>query len=305
MIPPAPASFDGTLPELFASHIINVLPPVQELKYLHALLLNQCHARDAIFVVRQITGTERGAVYANASGERLLTSDNAPAWWMHYMAFNGIRPRSLAEMPTHMFDVAQRITTNVSAAGWHVAHIYNVNDRNTDWRNWTRAELVRRFIRNVHPCNCFYIPKAGWRRYGGDPNVIAFFAGEYARRYGAVWTEFRELAGAARLPAMNGTAIRYAYSADVKRQQPLAEPDAGGTAVGACYRFSRLCFKASVIEPLRDDDVFEVVTPQGTFRMTKHEFYRDFPGVVQSISYRERGIYHYSTTPKRALRYKR
>jgi len=42
------------------------------------------------------------------------------------------------------------------------------------------------------------------------------------------------------------------------------------------YEFSRLGFKADVIEPLRDRDSFRVVTPVGTFQMTKAEFYRDF-----------------------------
>jgi hypothetical protein len=40
----------------------------------------------------------------------------------------------------------------------------------------------------------------------------------------------------------------------------------------ARYEFHRLGFRADVIEPLADDDVFEVVTPLGTFRMTKRQF---------------------------------
>jgi len=53
------------------------------------------------------------------------------------------------------------------------------------------------------------------------------------------------------------------------------------------YQFSRLCFKASVIERLGDDEPFQVITPVGTFRFTKGEFYRDFPNVVASSSYRD------------------
>ena len=40
------------------------------------------------------------------------------------------------------------------------------------------------------------------------------------------------------------------------------------------YTFSRLCFKADVIESLDDNDVFIVHTPDGSFRMTKADFYR-------------------------------
>ena len=69
------------------------------------------------------------------------------------------------------------------------------------------------------------------------------------------------------------------------------------------YDFSRLCFKADVIEPLRDKDSFRVVTPVGTFQMTKREFYQDFANVVRSRSYQEGGIYHYPTVPQKALKY--
>ena len=70
------------------------------------------------------------------------------------------------------------------------------------------------------------------------------------------------------------------------------------------YNFSRLCFKASQIEPLQDDQVFRVVTPVGTFQMTKSEFHRAFPKVIVSKSYSEKGIYHYPSVPKSALPYK-
>jgi hypothetical protein len=37
--------------------------------------------------------------------------------------------------------------------------------------------------------------------------------------------------------------------------------------------------------------------------MTKADFYRDFSNVAKSMSYRERGVYHYPTTPHKALKY--
>ena len=69
------------------------------------------------------------------------------------------------------------------------------------------------------------------------------------------------------------------------------------------YEFSRLGFKAGVIDPLRPGDRFRIVTPEGTFEMTKAEFYRDFDNVVRAMSYRDRGLYHYPTTPEKALMY--
>lgn len=69
------------------------------------------------------------------------------------------------------------------------------------------------------------------------------------------------------------------------------------------YEFSRLGFKADVIEPLGQRDRFRIVTPEGTFEMSKADFYRDFVNVTNSMSYRDRGLYHYPTTPQKALKY--
>ena len=69
------------------------------------------------------------------------------------------------------------------------------------------------------------------------------------------------------------------------------------------YEFYRLGFRADVIEPLADDDIFEIVTPIDRFRMTKRQFYDDFANVTRTTSYRERGLYHYPVPPQRALRY--
>ena len=89
-------------------------------------------------------------------------------------------------------------------------------------------------------------------------------------------------------------------------EQSQAIPIAVATqdAPAVTYNFSRLCFKANQIEPLNDDQVFRVVTPVGTFQMTKAEFHRAFPKVVASKSYAENGIYHYPAVPKSALPYK-
>ena len=67
------------------------------------------------------------------------------------------------------------------------------------------------------------------------------------------------------------------------------------------YSSSRLCFKADIIEPLNDEDVFAVHTPQGVFRMTKVDFYKVFPNVVKSISYQRNGIYSMKNPPQKAM----
>lgn len=69
------------------------------------------------------------------------------------------------------------------------------------------------------------------------------------------------------------------------------------------YNATRLLFKASVIEPLQDMDVFSIHTPEGTYSMSKADFYRVFRNVTLSASYKWKGIYHYPTTPSKALQF--
>ena len=69
------------------------------------------------------------------------------------------------------------------------------------------------------------------------------------------------------------------------------------------YTFSRLCFKANVIESLENNDVFIVHTPDGSFRMTKADFYRVFPKIPKTKSYQEREIYHCKYPPQRAMQF--
>jgi hypothetical protein len=66
------------------------------------------------------------------------------------------------------------------------------------------------------------------------------------------------------------------------------------------YMAGRLTFKRDVIEALMDSDCFRIITPQGTFEMSKAEVYASFPSVVRSRSYRESGVYHYPRVPRAA-----
>ncbi|MBO5674288.1 MAG: hypothetical protein J6S09_08370 [Paludibacteraceae bacterium] len=67
------------------------------------------------------------------------------------------------------------------------------------------------------------------------------------------------------------------------------------------YKSSRLCFKADLIEPLKDNDVFVVHTLNGTFKFTKADFYRIFSNVIETKSYQEGRLYSCKYPPKRAL----
>ena len=67
------------------------------------------------------------------------------------------------------------------------------------------------------------------------------------------------------------------------------------------YTSSRLCFKADLIEPLKDNDVFVVHTLNGTFKFTKADFYRVFSNVIETKSYQKGRLYSCKYPPKRAL----
>lgn len=69
------------------------------------------------------------------------------------------------------------------------------------------------------------------------------------------------------------------------------------------YSYYRFCFKADIIEPLDDNDIFIMRTPDGTFQMTKAEFYDIFSNVVESDSYQKRKIYYSKKPPKKALQF--
>jgi predicted HicB family RNase H-like nuclease len=88
-------------------------------------------------------------------------------------------------------------------------------------------------------------------------------------------------------------------------QSALARIGWGETKKAAKWKHSRLCFKADLIEPLSMDEQFCVETKnEGTFVMSKRQFYETFPNVVKSVSYERSREYHYTKAPKKALRFR-
>jgi hypothetical protein len=91
--------------ELFERFIEANLPAPKHVEKLHNKLMEYVGDPDPAFVVRSVRGLERGTVYRTSYGDRLVPSDNAPAWWMHFVTFNQLTDVDVAEMPTRMFDV--------------------------------------------------------------------------------------------------------------------------------------------------------------------------------------------------------
>jgi len=138
-ITPSPASFDGTLDEIARRYVLPNLPLPDAMEQFHRQLVAYCHEPSALFLVRR-------------AGE----TDNAPSWAVHYALFHevdlrgGSFARFIDGLPTHMFEVARVMDASINSAGWHVAHIYDVGDRDTDFRQWTRANLAAN-RRSHHP----------------------------------------------------------------------------------------------------------------------------------------------------------
>lgn len=332
-IPASPGAFDGSLEELAALHIVPALPPVDAVLDVHEQLVRHVEHADPLFLVRHIRGTERRQDYRTREGVRLRATDNSPAWWMYaaIRAGHRIAPEAIAAVietiPCHMFDVAPRSAQVPASAGWHIAHILNVKDRNLDFANWSRSEVIRRFIRNIHPANYFLLPKVEWQRLGNDSDIVSYFAQVHRERYARIWDEFAELAGYDRPASVSelgrtrvvfggqsreaGTvmAIAPVREGRVTRRRPAAESrevpmHTADQRATLSYRATRLLFKRDLIEPLPESGLFRVETPVGDFEMTKADFHDAFPGVIASRSYREGGIYHFPKPPVRAERFR-
>jgi hypothetical protein len=313
---PSPGAFSGTLGQLWDRFIESNLPTAGAVARFHHELASYVQGRDALLLVRQVRGMERREEYATEDGTRLKATDNAPAWWVHYALLQdcevapGAFARVIETMPAHLFDVSRTMPASANSAGWHIAHLFGVKDGTTNFRTWRGPDAVARFVRNIHPCNYGLLPKPEWQRWGGNERVIAFFVERFAARYADVWDDFVSMSRVDRgTIARVAGAVHYSYdSAATSPTMPSPVVDSsrapsasGGGVTRASYRATRLLFKRDVIEPLADDDVFEVVTPHGLYAMTKADFGRVFPNVRQSLSYRERGVYHYATVPKSAL----
>lgn len=69
--------------------------------------------------------------------------------------------------------------------------------------------------------------------------------------------------------------------------------------------YARLTFKKDLIEPLNDNDSFEIFVSNNNerFRMTKKEFHQVFHNVIASDSYKKNGTYNYEKRPAKALKF--
>lgn len=320
-LPGSPKVFSGTVQKFFSQVITQTLLPVEEVVHLHRLLAAYVREAAPLFLIRAVSGTDRRSDYQTHEGLTFRATDNAPSWWMYGSLFAGHRiddgyTRAVIEsLPCHLFDVASRSAPVPSKAGWHIAHILPVKDRNTDYRSWTRRDLERRFVRNVHPANYFLLPSANWQRLGNDAAIVNFAAALHRERYAEIWEEFAELAefdASAKVALFPDSRVEFGEGQKLKGTTLPPQGKVGTSNFPATqsdgvttYRATRLLFRRDIIETLGEHERFRVVTPVGDFEMSKAEFYLAFPGVVASKSYREGGLYHFPSPPKRADAFRR
>lgn len=309
-LPQSPSAFDGTLQELVERVIAPTMLPSDEVFSFHRALVEYVRDPVPLFLVRAVARTERRHDYRTNDGHTLRATDNSPAWWVYGALAAGHRiapdcmDSVIRSIPCHMFDVPKTSATVPAQTGWHIAHILNAKDRNTDFHRWSRQDLVRRCVRNLHPANYFLLPKSDWQRMGNDSSVVAFVASVFRLRYAEIWDEFAELAGFDR-DEWNGLAaeVPVRFPTAPPEPKPLRDvPHVGRPAV--TYRATRLLFKRDLIEPLGDSDRIRIETPVGVFELTKADFCREFAGVIASRSYHEGGVYHFPKPPRRAEQFR-
>lgn len=302
---PSPATFEGTLDTLYAEYVEPNLPTPETVSYYHRLLVGYCRQKDPLFLLRKVRKMDVCSIYPTNTGYRIRATDNAPAWWMHFLTFHDTAfssadfTKEVVNAPASMPEVRKRFPKSINSARWYVAHIFRVKNGDTNYAEWDRSELTHRFLKSIHPCNHFYMPNVKPQEYGEDKRVIAYFAGRYSARYADVWPEFLQCIGQIGFEA--GNAVQDYGNLRITLSGPMPFVPEGTLTT---YQYSRVCFLAKYIEPLAPDQEFRMETPDGVFRMSKAQFQRDFANVVSSKSYRDNKIYHTKTPMPAILRYR-
>ena len=281
----------------------------------HQWMLEYCGDCGAVFPVRAVRNAERRKIYSTVDGTSIAPADNSPAWVVHAVRMER-RLRSyqdfrqlMLDMPTHMFDIRKCVRESANEYGWYVAHILPAKNRNINFLHWDRREVERRFYLTLHPCNLFFVPGVRNRELGENPDVIRYIASRYATRYGVVWEQFLERVG---IPTGLGDPsfdpgnfrVEYALAGPRPPLLDIHSARLSSDLVKVRYKASRLMFKRDAIEPLGADEFFEVITPMGVYRLTKGDFYTQFPSVTKTPSYRDSGLYHGAKLHLKAQRFR-
>jgi hypothetical protein len=84
----APTVYNGTLRELYDGWAKHVLLDPCVVEEFHRQFFTYLDSADPLFLIRYVTGQERGQTLRTAHG-LLRPTDNSLAWWIHYQLFSG------------------------------------------------------------------------------------------------------------------------------------------------------------------------------------------------------------------------
>jgi hypothetical protein len=185
----APRSFDAPFSTFYTEYLEPNLPSPPRVQQFNDLLKRYCAMTEATLIIRNVGNLTRGETYQTDSGDKFLPSDNAPGWWLHALLMSDVAlPDDLTElvkeMPKQVFQAWKLKTLN--GYGFHLAHIDDVKNRDTNWQLWDRSELIKRFTLSIHPCNWFLLSKTDWQKWGSNRAIISYIRNKYLRRYGTL-----------------------------------------------------------------------------------------------------------------------
>jgi len=313
IIPP-PVRFDGRFSEFYERRVEPSLPSPERVLAFDALLRRYLADDDPVHVIRYVRGQTRGTICRTSDGSRILPTDNAPVWFTHALLHSGgALPEDAGPlfptMPYHLFKIGRLQTLN--SAGYHAAHILSAKNRDTNWEGWTRDELARRMLVNIHPCNVFLVAKQEWTRNGGRPDIITWVIDAYLRRYGAVMERFLADGGAGaawtRGP-VDDPIYQYGPSAaDVAthRERPKSRPRAPRqTSPRAGASGTHQTKRPIVWRDLVGTGVSLDISLDGSRYLLPHDdlvdWVREHTTALETASWREQGLYSWPR-PTRAM----
>lgn len=211
-----PSEFNGDFGVFYRDFIEPNLPSVERVRLFDRLICEYLASGKPAYIVRMVRSMNREDVFGSIHHNRIFGSDNSPGIWLHAILC-GQEPISenaidlFESVPRHMFRIPK--IENLRSAGYHLAHVLSAKNGDTNWQAWTRKELERRFLLNVHPCNLFLVAKADWRKNGGRPDIIDWIKSAYHQRYGDLYESFVErVIGSRQTVSSEELTVAYRYS---------------------------------------------------------------------------------------------
>lgn len=230
-IKPAPPSYEGSYEDFYDEYVEPNLPAPDRVVAFDALLARHFAEADPEYLIRSVLKLDRRESYRNRAGHLLLPTDNSPAWWLHSYLLTDLPLDGLdnAEffwsVPRHMYDI--RLRTHLAKAGFHLAHIVNAKNRDTQWETWTAAELQRRMIFSIHPWNWCLVGKPEWARNGGRADILDWIQARYVVRYGADYQAWRKRHGLAEPPMHTNPVYSYSTETSSRPTSTISEAQPG------------------------------------------------------------------------------